>query len=113
MTVTWALWMSCVKRLIGKEWSHHIGRKVDLGHREPGERLLQDDLLRNLWILSFDFIYLFLALLGLCCCSGFSLVMEREGCHLVECMPFLLWWLLFVVEYRLEVHRLSHCGARA
>ena len=39
--------MSCVKRLIGKEWSHHIGREVDLGHREPGERLLQDGSRKN------------------------------------------------------------------
>ena len=30
------------------------------------------------------YIYLFSAVLGLCCCEGFSLVAQSRGCSLVE-----------------------------
>ena len=41
-------------------------------------------------MLNFGFIYLFLALLGLCCCAGFSLVVESEGAHLVSVHALLI-----------------------
>ena len=37
-------------------------------------------------------IYLFLAVLGLHCCVGFSLVVASGGCSSLQCMAFLLWW---------------------
>ena len=55
------------------------------------------------------FIYLFLAVLGLCCCTGFSLVAASRGYCLLWCTSFLSQWLLLfwssgsvVVVYRLS-----------
>ena len=79
------------------------------------------------------FIYLFLAVLGLCCCLGFSLVMASGGHSSFWCPRLLLQWLLFswgmgstrvrasvVAAHELSScslpvleHRLSSCGARA
>ena len=44
----------------------------------------------------FNFVYLLLAVLDLCCCAGFSLIAEREGCSLVATCGLLiaLQWLL-------------------
>ena len=49
------------------------------------------------WVLSFIiFIYVFLAVLGLCCCMGFSLVMESERL-LTDCgVGASHWWLLLL-----------------
>ena len=41
------------------------------------------------------FIYLFLAVLGLCCCTGFSPVVTSGGYSLLQCSGFSLWWLLW------------------
>ena len=45
---------------------------------------------------SFYNVYLFnvLAVLGLCCCVGFSLVAARVGYSLLQCEGFSIWWLL-------------------
>ena len=40
----------------------------------------------------FPFIYL-LVVLGLCCCTGFSLVAASRGHSSLWCAGFLLWWL--------------------
>ena len=66
-----------------------------------------------------------LAVLGLCCCTGFSLVVVSRGYSLLQCVGFLLWWslLLWSTGCRSEgfsrcstwalQHRLNSCGARA
>ena len=72
------------------------------------------------------FIYLFLAVLGLQCCVGFSLVVVSGGYSLaVASMDFLLWCLLLLWGMHSRVcgfnsfslqaleHRLVSCGARA
>ena len=50
-------------------------------------------------ILKNKFMHLFLAVLGLCCCSGFSLVVVSGGYSSLQCAGFSLWWLL-VAEHR-------------
>ena len=46
----------------------------------------------NLGMCFKSIIYLFLAVLGLHCCVGFSLVVASGGCSSLQCMAFLLWW---------------------
>ena len=58
------------------------------------------------------FIYLFLALLGLCCYEGFSLVVASRATLQLQCTSFLLWWLLFSGAQALE-HGLSSCSSQA
>ena len=67
-----------------------------------------------------NFIYLpFLTVLGLCCCTGFSLVAE-SGATLRVWGGFPLWWLL-IAEHGLwgiqasevTAHGLSSCGSQA
>ena len=66
------------------------------------------------------FICLFLAVLGPCCCTGFSLVEENGGYSLVEVCRLLIA-MAFAVEHRLQgtwvsvvsAHGLSSCGSRA
>ena len=41
-----------------------------------------------------NLIYLFLVVLSLCCCTGFSLVAGSGGYLLVQCMGFSLQWFL-------------------
>ena len=43
-----------------------------------------------------NFIYLFLTVLGLRCCSGFPLVAESRGYLWLRCTGFSLWWLPFL-----------------
>jgi len=50
--------------------------------------------------------YLFLAVLGLRCCAGFSLVVESGGCSLLE-------WLLLLQRTGSRVGRLSRWGFQA
>ena len=65
-----------------------------------------------------NFLYLFLTVLGLCCCVGFSLVAESKS--LLQCAGFSLWWplLLRSTDSRAHgsvavVHELSSCGSQA
>ena len=52
------------------------------------------------------FIYiLFLTALGLRCCAGLSLVEVSEGCSLLWCAGFSLWWLLIVLASLVAEHR--------
>ena len=75
-----------------------------------------------------NFIYLFLAALGLCGCLGFSLVVPTGGCSSSPCSGFSLQWLLlFCLGHELQgrqagfsgcstwalEHRLSSCDTRA
>ena len=47
------------------------------------------------------FIYLFLAVLGLCCCAGFSLAAASRGYSLVVAQGLLVAVVSPVVEHRL------------
>ena len=65
-------------------------------------------------------IYLFLALLGLHCLVGFSLIVASRGCSLLRCAGFSLWWLLLLrstgSRQRASVvaaHGLSSCSSQA
>ena len=64
------------------------------------------------------FIHLFLAVLGLRCCAGFSLVAERRGCspaaaqELLTAVASLVAYGLSSCSSRALEHKLSHCGAR-
>ena len=49
----------------------------------------------------YNFIYLFLAVLGLHCCSGFSLVLASGGYSLVAVHGFLIVVAFLVVEHKL------------
>ena len=72
-------------------------------------------------LLFYLFIYLFLAVLGLCCCIGFSLVAESEDCSLVEVCGLLIVVASLAAEHRLSggrpsvvgAHGLSTCGSQA
>ena len=57
--------------------------------------------LRTLSFLIVLFIYLFMAVLGLPCCLGFSLVAANEGCSLVAVHGLLLVVASLVVEHGL------------
>ena len=50
----------------------------------------------------FNFTYLFLAVLGLCCCVGFSLVAGSRGCSLVAAHGFLMMISSVVAEQGLQ-----------
>ena len=45
--------------------------------------------------------YLFLALMGLCCCVGFSLVVANGGYSVVAMGELLIWVASLVAEHRL------------
>ena len=47
------------------------------------------------------FFLLFIFVLGLCCCAGFSLVAESGGSS-----PVVMLWLLIAVDFLVEEHRL-------
>ena len=51
------------------------------------------------FFLEFLFIYSFSAVLSLCCCEGFPLVVASGGCSLVWC--FSLPWLFLVAQHGL------------
>ena len=57
-----------------------------------------------------NFIYLFLAVLGLLCCMSFSLVVASRGYSLVEMCWLLIAVASLVAVYRIGVSRLSSCG---
>ena len=57
--------------------------------------------LQNYALWKNNFIYLFLAVLGLCCCSGFSLVVEGGGYSLVTVCGLLITVASVVVEHGL------------
>ena len=69
----------------------------------------------------FALIYLFLVVLGLCCCTGFSLVVESKGSFLVVMWGPVLAVASLIVEHRLWSARasvavaygLSSCGSQA
>ena len=63
---------------------------------------------------------LLLVVLGLCGCSGFSLVAENKGCSLVAMSRLLIEEVSTVVEHGLSSftswpleHKLGGCGAQA
>ena len=51
-------------------------------------------------------MYLFLTVLGICCCSGFSLVLESGSCSWQRA-GLSLRWLLFL---RTEIMSVGHLG---
>ena len=57
--------------------------------------------------------YLFLALLGLCCCSGFPLVVASGDQSLLQCAGFSLWWFLCYAEEALGLLGFHSCGSQA
>ena len=60
------------------------------------------------------FIYLFLAVLGLCCCArAFSLVAASEGYSSLRCAGFSLRWLLLLRCMGSRCAGFSSCGSRA
>ena len=91
-----------VSHMPGISWEHHfswhfsvpltvlVGRPVLL--------FFDDDLF---------LIYLFLAVLGLCCYAGFSLVVPSGGCSRVVLPGFSPWWLLSLQSTGSRVHRLQ------
>lgn len=68
--------------------------------------------------LKHNFICLFLAILGLCCCTSFSVVALSSGSSSLQRAGFSLRWLL-VAEHTgmwasvVEAHGLISCRARA
>ena len=73
--------------------------------------------------LFYKFIYLLMAVLGLRCCAGLSLVAASGGYSLLRCVGFSLQWILLLRSmgsrrkgfsscgtWALD-HRLSSCGA--
>ena len=60
-----------------------------------------------------EFIYLFLAVLGLCCCPGFSLVAASGGYSLLRCEGFSLRWLLLLQSMGSRRAGFSSCGTQA
>ena len=57
-----------------------------------------------------NFIYLFLAVLGLHCCVGFSLVVTREGYTSLQYSGFSLWRLLSLQSIGSRMCRLTCAG---
>ena len=114
------IWMqSCCQTMRkSKAWKMTVvvsgrGRRCDWGGLHGG-------FCHSEMILKNKFMHLFLAVLGLCCCSGFSLVVVSGGYSSLQCAGFSLWWLL-VAEHRLygmrasvvSARRLSSCSCRA
>ena len=72
----------------------------------------------SLFLFLFCFV-LFLAVLGLCCCAGFSLVAATKGCSLVAVRRLLIMVASLVAEHRLLImvaslvaeHRLVGSGS--
>ena len=60
-----------------------------------------------------NFIYLFLAVLGLLCCTSFSLAVVSRGYSLVEMRWLLIAVASLVAVYRIWVGRLNSCGTWA
>ena len=61
-----------------------------------------------------NFIYLFLAVLGLLCCTGFSLVAEFGDYSQLQCAGFLLRWRLLLQSTGSSAHglqELQHVGS--
>ena len=58
-----------------------------------------------------NFIYLFLAVLGLRCCMGFSLVAASRGYSLVTVCGLLIVVAFLVVEHTLSAHGLQCCSS--
>ena len=80
----------------------------------PGSLTRSLSLFFNKWSFSFFLnIYLFLTLLGLCCCSGFLLVSERRG-YLRAVVLRLLTAVVSLVQSTCSRHlSFSSCGTRA
>ena len=57
-------------------------------------------------------IYLFLAVLGLCCCVGFSVVAASGGYSSLRCAGFSLRWLLLLLNTGSRRAGFSSCGSR-
>ena len=57
-------------------------------------------------------IYLFLAVLGLCCCVGFSVVAASGGYSSLRCAGFSLRWLLLLLSTGSRRAGFSSCGSR-
>ena len=55
-------------------------------------------------------IYLFLAVLGLCCCTGFSVVGVSGGYLSLHCTGFLLQWLVLLHSTGSRAPSFSSCG---
>ena len=102
-------------------WTEETGGLQSMGS--------ESDMFKDIQFLKNIYFYLFLALLGLCCFEGFSLVVASRGYSLVADLGFpLLWhlWLgnmgsrvpawakpLVVVGSWAVEHRLNSCGALA
>ena len=69
---------------------------------------------RNFILFKNEFMYLFLAVLGLCCCVGFSLIAASGGYSLAMVCGLLVLVASLVVEaYRIAACGLSSCGSLA
>ena len=65
------------------------------------------------FLILFNFIYLFLSVLGLrFCARAFSSCGKRGPLFIAVCRPYTITASL-VAEHRLQTHRLSSCGSRA
>ena len=73
---------------------------------KPKTSLLKALALKN------NFVYLFLAVLGLCCCKGFSLVVESEGYSLAAAGRLLAAVASPVAEHGLPGTQASVAAAR-
>ena len=59
-----------------------------------------------------SFIYLFLTVLGLCCCAGFSLVAASQATLQLQCTGFSLWWLLLLWNMGARASVVAACGVQ-
>ena len=65
------------------------------------------------WFFVYFLTYLFLAMLGICCCSGFPLVAVSRGYSSLHCTGFLFQWLLLLWSTGSSPPSFSSCGSQA
>ena len=69
-----------------------------------------EDFIFSFLFFKYNFIYLFMAMLGLQCYAVFSLVAASESGSSLRCSSFSLWGLLLLWSLGSRAHRLSSCG---
>ena len=67
---------------------------------------------KNSCIFSVFNTYLFMAVLGLHCCTWLSLTVKSSGYSSLQCAGFSLQWFLLLWTMGPRLHRLSSCGHR-
>ena len=79
-----------------------------LATRSPGRSLEPFESKRGfVFLFKNNFIYLFMAVLGLHCWAGFSLMVASGGYSPLQCMGFWLWWLLLLQDTGSRARRLQ------